>query len=264
MAATPPSMPRNNTQYDGLCFSFAEMEHEIDSMRQLARPFLERASFERVIPAWQKQLTAFKDKGLERPPRWSIKEADPIQTIISHGKYEPRGRGGKTVFGRISGAWDIQIPQAVGKKKGSAQKSFTLHGLASTEIAILEYFEDTQESKEIMHWTVEIGDATSPGCHFHTQIKCGDVEHGLISVPRLPTLLFTPMDALEFLLAELFQDEWNKHTASENDFCKNWAHCQRHRLTRLLEWQLQEIEKAGGSPWTTFKRQKPNRGLFYS
>ncbi|MGE0132438.1 MAG: hypothetical protein AB7U82_30515 [Blastocatellales bacterium] len=264
MSGTPQQTLDSSSQYEGLRFSFAEMEREIENMRHLASHFLERASAERVIPVWQQQLSTFKGQPPGSQTRWSIKETDPIQTIISPGKYEPRGRGGKTVFGRVSGAWDIQIPQITGKKKGGAQKSFTLHGLASTEITIWERLEGEQEPKKIMHWTVEIGDSTSPGCHFHTQVKCGNAERKPLSVPRLPSLLHTPMDAVEFLLAELFQDEWNQHTARENDFLKNWAHCQKLRLTKLLEWQLEEIRNTSGSPWTAFKKQKPPFDLFFT
>lgn len=150
MAATLTLTPQVNPQYTGLCFSFAKMEQEIDNMRQLASPFLERASTERIIRAWQQQLSTFQSQPPGSQTRWSIKETDPIQTIISPGKYEPRGRGGKAVFGRVSGAWDIQIPQVTGKRKSSAQKSFTLHGLASTEITIWEHLEGEQEPKKII------------------------------------------------------------------------------------------------------------------
>lgn len=259
MSASSPSTSQANTPYEGLSFSFAKMEMEIDNMRKLAKPFLERDSFETVIPDWKTQLTNFKNGNSDKPMRWNIAVTKPIQTIISNGQYEPRGRRGKDVFGCISGSWDIQTPQAAGR--GGAKKSFILHGLASTEITIWERLDGKPEPQKLMHWTVEVGDSAAPGCHFHTQIKCG-MEDKPISVPRLPTLLMTPMDALEFLLSELFQDEWGKHAAKENDYCKIWASCQRPRLTKLLEWQLQQVKDAGGSPWTYLKRQKPTSSLF--
>ena len=259
MSASSPSTSQTHTQYDGLSFSFAKMEQEIDNMRLLAKPFLERDSFEMVIPDWKTQLTNFKNGYSDKLVRWSIAEAKPIQTIISEGEYEPGGRRGKNVFGRISGSWDIQTPQA--SRRSDAKKSFILNGLASTVITIWERLDGEPEPQKLLHWTVEVGDSAAPGCHFHTQIKCG-MEDKPISVPRLPTLLMTPMDALEFLLSELFQDEWGKHVAKENDYCKNWASCQRPRLTKLLEWQLQQVKNAGGSPWTYLKKRKPASSLF--
>jgi hypothetical protein len=69
------------------------------------------------------------------------------------------------------------------------------------------------------------------------------------------------MDALEFVLAELFQEEWVKHVAQENDAIRNWAGCQRERLIKLLKWQQDRLEKHSGSPWTSLKAAKPDADL---
>ncbi len=265
MPTTPHSTPIADAPYDGLLFSFADMEREIVNMRQLVRQFVTRTSYERIILEWQQQLSNFKI----RPPGsvlgWNIPENDPIQTVVSDGQYESSGRKGRKVFGRVSGSWEINIPDVVGKKKGSANKSFVLLGLASTKITVWAHYED-KGPEEIARWTVEIGDAASPGCHFHTQITLDEVDNKFpefLSVPRLPAFLHTPMDALEFLLAELFQEEWYQHTSRGNDALNNWAGCQRNRLGKLLEWQLQKIKDTSGSPWTTFKRKKPPLNLFF-
>jgi len=266
MSATPHTLPAARSPYEGLRFSFAEMEREIENLRKLASRFLERSSFERVIPDWQRQLSTFKSRDAGSVLRWEIPETDPIQTKVSHGEYEPSGRRGKEVFGRISGLWEVKIPQAVGKKRGRTQNSFVLLGLASTKITIWAHHEG-KEPEEIALWTVEIGDVTSPGCHFHTQITLEDAANKFpkfLSVPRLPALLHTPMDALEFLLAELFQEEWYRHTSKGNDALRNWASCQRNRLVKLLSWQLEKLNEASGSPWTTLKRQKPPLDMFFN
>jgi hypothetical protein len=265
MTTTPHPTPAAVARYEGLLFSFAEMEREIENMRLLVKKFVTRASYERIIYDWQQQLSNFK----HRPPGsvlgWNIPEDSPIQTIVSNGNYEPLGRKGRNVFGRVSGVWDIRIPDAVGKKKGSTQKTFVLLGLASTKITIWAHHDD-KEPEEIARWTVEVGDAVSPGCHFHTQITLDDVDNKFpqyLSVPRLPGFLHTPMDSLEFLLAELFQEAWYEHTSRGSDYLNNWATCQRNRFRKLLEWQLEKIKDTSGSPWTTFKRQKPPLNLFF-
>ncbi len=74
-------------------------------------------------------------------------------------------------------------------------------------------------------------------------------------------MLFTPMDALEFVLAELFQDDWAQHVAKENDAIRNWAGCQKDRLIKLLRWQQDRLEKNSGSPWTALKAAKPHASL---
>jgi hypothetical protein len=241
------------------------MEREIGNMRQLAKQFITRTSYARIILDWQQQLSNFKNRLPGSVLHWDIPETDPIQTIVSCGQYEPSGRKGRDVFGRVSGSWEITIPNVIGKKKGVAQKTFVLLGLASTKVTVWANYED-KEPEEIARWTVEIGDASSPGCHFHTQITLDDVDHKFpefLSVPRLPAFLHTPMDALDFLLAELFQEEWYQHTSRGNDVLLHWASCQRNRLEKLLEWQLHKIKGTSGSPWTNFKRQKPPLNLFF-
>jgi hypothetical protein len=240
------------------------MEREIENMRKLGKAFLERETYETVIPEWKRQLETFKG----RPPgtvfNWAIPETSPIQTKVSNGGYEPASRRGRKVFGRISGKWQIRIPQLTGKKKGSSPKTFILLGLASTRITVWTAANSRAE-EEIARWTVEVGDDSSPGCHFHTQITLdGNMFPGYLSVPRLPGLLHTPMDALEFLLSELFQEDWFKNVSRETDELKQWAGCQRMRLLKLTEWQLNKISQGNGSPWTTFKKQKPPIDVFYN
>lgn len=265
MPTTPHSTPAVDPPYNGLLFSFANMEREIVNMRQLVKKFVTRTSYERIILDWQQQLSYFKNRSPGSVLRWNIPQDSPIETNVSHGQYEPFSRGGRNVFGRLSGSWEIKIPDAVGKKKGSTQKTFILLGLASTKITVWSHSEEV-EPVEIARWTVEIGDANSPGCHFHTQITLDEVDNKFpefLSVPRLPAFLHTPMDALEFLLAELFQEDWYQHTSRGSEFLNNWAACQRNRFEKLLNWQLEKIKDTAGSPWTTFKRKKPPINLFF-
>jgi len=117
-----------------------------------------------------------------------------------------------------------------------------------------------EPAKEIARWTIEVGDAVSPGCHFHTQIELDPPDNKFpkaLSVPRLPGILHTPMDALELLLSELFQDRWLQVASEGTDFVKTWANCQKSRLINVLEWQKNELAKSSGSPWTMLKKQKP-------
>jgi hypothetical protein len=165
------------------------------------------------------------------------------------------------VFGRVSGTWEIHLPNER-KKKSSQSREFILLGLASTEIGIWQNRDGDVE--EIARWTIEIGDAVSPGCHFHTQITLDDTDRmfpAALSVPRLPGLLHTPMDALEYLLGELFQDEWYKNATRSTNEVNAWASCQKKRMINLLRWQTDRLNKTAGSPWTMLKRQKPEIGM---
>jgi hypothetical protein len=95
-----------------------------------------------------------------------------------------------------------------------------------------------QGIEQLAMWRVEVGDDASPGCHFHTQIE-GERNNPpyprSLSVPRLPTLLVTPMAALEFLLAEMFQSRWQQHAAEESAEMQRWKPIQKQRLLKLFE-----------------------------
>lgn len=255
--------------YEGLQFSFAEMHREIENMKRLAEPFLDAHTYQNVIPEWKRQLQHFESDPHPHGAMlsWCIKERDPIKTKPSDGEYEAGSRrGGYNVYGRISGVWEISKPSSKGKKKRFRSGYFLLNGLASTKITIWAVGTDGAD-RELARWTLEVGGTNSPGCHFHTQINLDHDDHKFPSnlpVPRLPAVLVTPMDALDFLLAELFHDRWYEHTSRATDPVRHWGACQRFRLNRLLTWQGETIRKASGSPWTTFKRQKPSANMFYS
>ena len=231
-------------------------------MNRLSSGFVTRDSSERIIPDWRRHLANFRTAPKGNSTTWEIRKADPIQTNVSQGAYEPgKRRGALNVFARVSGKWEIRLPDVV-KKKNAQSQHFILLGLASTEISICKTNEG--DEKEIARWTIEIGDATSPGCHFHTQITLEDEDNkfpSTLSVPRLPGLLHTPMDALEFVLGELFQDEWYRTASEGNSVVNAWAACQKNRIVNLLKWQTQRLNSLTGSPWTMLKRQKPAIGM---
>jgi len=235
------------------------MEKEIDNMNRLSSRFLELESSQQVIPTWRGQLSTFRCAPAGSSMFWKIAEDFPIQTKVSDGEYEPGDRhGALMVYGRVSGVWEIQLPNEV-KKKGASSKDFVLLGLASTKVSIWDALEEPH--KEIARWTIEVGDKVSPGSHFHTQIDLDDADNKFpkaLSVPRLPGILHTPMDALEFVLGELFQTDWYEHSSQGNNEVNAWASCQRSRITNLLSWQTKTLQSTGGSPWTMLKRRKPD------
>lgn len=249
--------------YEGLLFSFAEMEQEIENFRRIAERFLERDSFERVIRKWNRDLVTFRSQSPGRSTNWQIWEQDPIQTIVSDGRFDRRA--GLKVFARVSGVWQITLPnEKLAPKKGSLRSKFLLNGLASTRISIWEVSQGNPT--EIARWTIELGDHASPGCHFHTQIPLGDGGGGMfpkaLPVPRLPTLHHTLMDGLEFVLGELFQSDWTEQASRATAPQQIWARCQKRRFKNLLNWYLSRIEGAGGvAPWTALKQAKPEKEM---
>ena len=246
------------SSYEGLRFSFSDMEKEIENLRQLAKPFLDTNTYEWILLKWKKELSNFRLANPGAHTTWEISEENPIRTKISDGEYEPKPKkGGLKVFGQLSCKWDIHLSGEV-KKRGNPSPYFVLLGLASSKITI---WSDGESPSEIARWTIEVGDANSPGCHFHTQIDLDAGDHKFpkaLCVPRFPSVLHTPMDALEFLLSELFQDRWLEVSSAGHDAVKTWANCQRSRLVNLLDWQRTKLKESSGSPWTMLKKQKPS------
>jgi hypothetical protein len=241
--------------YDGLRFEFAEMEREIQSMITLSRPFIEIATAERVLPDFLQQLRTFRSCPADAQTEWVISTTNPIRTKADR-QYEAGGRRSHhKVFGEITGIWTI-------KKQGRLDKHFVLLGKASFTAKILDCTSALQTT-ELARWNVDIGTFDSPGTHFHTQIclePCLWFPKSL-PVPRLPGLLHTPMDLLEFMLGELFQREWAKSCAMSSPALSQWNGCQKRRMTRLLEWQKKKINDSIGSPWTTLKLARPSLDL---
>jgi hypothetical protein len=253
--SSPPTV--SGSSYEGLRFSFSDMEKEIENLKQLAKPFLEINSYEWILTKWKGELANFRSANPGSRRIWKIAEEHPVETNVSDGEYELQPRkGALKVFGRLSSEWEIHLPDET-KKRGNPSRDFVLLGIASTKITI---WTNDDPPNEIARWTIEVGDANSPGCHFHTQIDLDAGDHkfpNALCVPRFPGVLHTPTDALEFLLGELFQDRWLATASEGRDTVKAWANCQRRRLMNLLEWQRAKLSESSGSPWTMLKKQKP-------
>ena len=195
---------------------------------------------------------------------WAIEDSWPLRSIESNGAYERDSRGQHRVFGEITFRWEVTLCDELGSKK-RAHRFFSVTGLASTRLRILEKV-NAERSTELAMWRMEVGDDAHPGCRFHVQVlgEKGRVKppfpHSL-SVPRLPGILFTPADSLEFLLAELFQDAWKKHAARDTSQMNRWKRLQGDRLSRLLEWKRKAVARGAGS-WTRLKNLRPPRNLF--
>jgi hypothetical protein len=246
-----------------LIFSFREMLDEIQAMSLIGAEFLTAETQQVAIPNLIALLESIRVGRPQASRPWSIEAERPIQTIDSIGEYEHGGRRGPhTIFGELTFIWEIVCPQEPGPRS-RPQRNFVLSGLSSTRIRIFERIDDTK--RELAMWRFEVGDQSSPGCHFHAQIEGERIDPPYprsLSVPRLPSLLITPMAALEFLLAEMFQSRWQQHAASETAEMQRWKPIQKQRLKNLFAWQTTCIDGCLGSPWTAFKTYKPHADLF--
>jgi hypothetical protein len=158
--------------------------------------------------------------------------------------------------GEVVGHWDLE---ATGVQRDFAQRQFLLSGNASITMRIRS---STNREREFAVWKMEIGVADSPGCFFHSHTASLGQQSSLIPVPRLPNILITFGDCIEFLLAELFQDSWAAHASAETSASAQWRRLQASRLNRIIEWQKERLTKTKGASWTALKNSKPPDDIF--
>ena len=252
-------MASKSLNQSGLLFSFEDMKKEIVNMKKLASPFLDDHAKQFVIDAWQNELKHFQNLPFGTKVVWEIKEEHPLKTRLSDGKYQLRGKG-KTVQGQLTMIWDIvagDIRKRIQEKP--PHKFFALVGKASIKLNITKY-QGNDDGEELARWRFEVGDSESPGCHFHMQVLGGEQDNVFpksLPIPRFPGFLVTPLDALDFLLGELFQIDWPKRQAQDTDEVRLWSRSQQARLQKIVKWQMGHLNETKGSPWVTLKKEKP-------
>jgi hypothetical protein len=250
------SAPPAPSDYEGLDFDFADLQREISNFAKVSRRFLKEES-RYLLNEWLTELVNFHASQHPGSWKWSIHEAQPIRTQ-STNEYEPGNRRGAfSVYGELSSVWEITLK---GTRRGAGQV-ICLNGIASTKVKIFRQRSDGS-TQQIAQWQIEVGDRTSPGCHFHVGIGQFGETGASLSVPRLPSLLFTPIDALDFLLGELFQAKWKETVSDETQPMQIWSEQQRKRLFRLLKWKQDQIDHSGGSAWNYLKHQRPHAKIF--
>jgi hypothetical protein len=208
-----------------LQFSTDQIRAEINGMANLADEFLERSHSHRLRQAAYSLGLALKSGGV-----WQIPQNSPLQTLASE-------REAGSLFGRLSFKWEV---------RPVTPHRFCL-GNGSTTIEI----RNRGSSAPLVSWNTDIGGRFHPGYQFHVQILSGGKS---MEVPRLPSILLTPTDCLDFLLGELFQKQWTMHQYEKRGQTAGWTQGVRSRICHLLH---QKAERAGQSngitPWMNLK-----------
>ena len=253
-------MPTSNANpYTGLLFSMGDILREIQYMRDLCRPFIDRTSFENIIPAWKKSLEGLRSAAPGQKLSWEIPRDRPIRTIESNGDYQLDGQGEYSVIGELACMWEIGNITNWRESGMSCSSGFLLDGIASSVVSIVNINGDP-EKQTIARWTIDVGSNNSPGCHFHNHVKGGSGDRHFptgLDIPRFPTYLITPMDALDFLLGEIFQNRWVEHV-TKHSAGSGWPSLQKKRFKKSLEWHNNVLDDMGaGSPWTALKSSRP-------
>jgi hypothetical protein len=241
-----------------LLFRPADLLNELSALQGLAGRFLDRTS-----PYKLEELTR-EIQGLQaHGGKYTIEipGTRPLRTRVSNGEFEPPNKkSARRVYGSITGIWEVEAtkhaipdPNRPNKKSKSTMLiGFT--GKASTVFEVkVEASGDT-----VACWKMELGDANSPGCFFHT---FASADHAF-PVPRHPNVFATPMSAIGFALGELFQGAWEESVSGTNDAPNRWRSIQAKRFKALLDWQLKLVAKTTSSPWCSLKAAKPDSALF--
>lgn len=243
----------------GLQFPYAQLMQETKALRRMTDGLLIDDGPLRNLAQELEQLGAVS---ADRKYRLKLRAIRTQPTV----DYEPGSKsGGQEIYALITGIWEVQ---PVGRRRPGRKIAFA--GLAS---AVVELWpadclnrEEYKRSQRLGMWRIELGTHDSPGCYFHAQIL-GDRSDPpfpkRIPIPRLPSPFVTPMAAVEYVLGELFQDEWERKTTGARDHHRDWMAIQRSRWSNLLRWQEQEaLNGASSSPWMNLKAAKPPNDLF--
>ncbi len=241
-------------------FSFDEVVAEIKVMGNIAKSFI-RPESAYVLPQFVDDLESIRSSQADRTFEWQIPQTAPLQTVTSRGQYETAGRmGSEHVFAEVTNIW--QIARVRQRRRESAR--FRLTGKASTKIRIRRD-NNAGRFQDIAMWRIEMGAADSPGCHFHIQVLGENTKRPFprtLCIPRFPSIFVTPTLALDFVLGELFQEEWARRMSEQSSDMNTWSRIQSSRFKRLFKWHSDAITANSGSPWLAIKRSKPASEMF--
>lgn len=233
-----------------LTFRFAEAVEELRTLAAIAGNYLDPNSIY-LLDNLETTLQGIRDAAPGHVYQAVLPVDRPLRTRVSDGGYEVGGGGSLRLRAEVSAIWDIEPLGPRGHRNWTA-RTFRLGGLASTVVTIVN--EDT--GAPIVRWHMEIGDQGSPGCFFHVQLPV------TTPVPRLPGYVATIPVAIEYVISELFQDDWDQTASADTPSMNRWRVLQSRRYSLLFDWNKSCAVPPTGSPWVALKRSKPPNNLF--
>jgi hypothetical protein len=156
---------------------------------------------------------------------------------------------------------------------------FTLSGLASVKVKFFDCCKitDARLDNLLGSFRMEVGmpdqpddlhvsNADFPGCFFHTEVLGEEATFPFpksLTVPRLPSMIFSPMGVIEFVLGELFQNDWSNNQRHAKSEAVGLAQIQLKRFKNHLQWQHSVVTRnQRRSPWISLKKAHPESTLF--
>ena len=157
-----------------------------------------------------------------------------LRTRPNGGAHEAgRRRGALNVYAGITGCWELRLENSL----------VEFCGLASTKIELF----DAENGRRLAMWRLEFGADDAPGCYLHVQVfgdSDGPPFPQALPIPRLPSIFIGPMAAIEYVIGELFQDQWEKAVSRLRPDQDYWRKLQGERLCCLLSWQERALKRA--------------------
>jgi hypothetical protein len=239
-----------------LLFRYGDMSQQVRAFKSVASRFLQRGETAKV-EALATQLQFVRSSSRASFP-WGWELDTPLRTEPSLGKYEVSGKGHYAgVHAQVSAIWEIGHED---------DQHFRLKGNASTLIRLRDL--ENEEAEDLARWRLEIGGHDAPGSIFHAHVLADDDQPNppfpkALSVPRFPAFPMTPMASVEFVLGELFQNDWIEHLRKTNTPFGMWRASQEKVLNSFLKWQQTTIASGTGtSPLMALKIERPKEDLF--
>ena len=235
----------------GVKFLVAELRNELKYCDTIANKYLEPQSQGKLKRAAD-QLSLISSKLPKTNFNWQIEKADSLQTKQSSESMVTSGCG-HSLQGRLCFKWTLRSVD---------RRTVELVGIASTAISIHEVVNSTVSDEPVFEWHTDVVTVeNAPGPAFHSQVY----NPAKLDVPRLPSILFSPADCLDFLLGELYQDEWDRHQSSHINI-QRFAKTQQSRFCHLLDKQSKMLGEDFGlqSAWIALKNWKPSDKVFLS
>ena len=242
----------------GLQFPCRELVEETSSLREMAAGLFVSDG---PLKALERDLAQIGEKSAERD---HTLELQPLRTKPTRDYERGSRSGGPEIYAHVTGKWELR---PVGPTRPNRMVAFTGTASAVVELwpAECQWCEKHNGPNRLAMWRIELGAYDSPGCYFHFQVL-GDLAESPfpknVPIPRLPSPFVTPMAAVEFVLGELFQDQWSRTASRATHHHQRWRAIQQGRWSSLMQWQKDTLDRSGSSPWMNLKSAKPPDDLF--
>jgi hypothetical protein len=219
-------------------FKVSEMKQELLFLAKAGKAFLEPAS-EQVLTNAAYALPKIKSK--TTPVLWEVATEDSVVTRPNNGAHQSGSRGAANIWGKVSWAWRLTLKE---------NDVVEVAGGASTRISFLT--SENEVERELLCMVLDVGVRSGPGPTFHSQVKsvreCLFASAGSeVDVPRVPSILLTPAECVELVIAELFQEQWARKVQETHSTFTGVYKAQRDRLCTLLSSAANRVRSAHGS-----------------